>query len=148
MINFVKIKYKCQTWLASSLCHVSQLIVLSALAKHCGKVWVTVSSLWRPIAACDKVVDAELEINWEFDSPEDTRHSDAQIKVFTADPLAAHSNTFYLPSSQVLYPKNWWLNGIKIAIRIVMHCYRIYALTLSGTEFINYKSQLLLQFPA
>jgi len=66
------------------------------LAGQCGKVWVTVSSLWRPIAASDKVVDAELEVNWEFDCPADTRYSDTQIKVFTADPLAAHSNKFCL----------------------------------------------------
>lgn len=72
------------------------LILLLVLAGQCGKVWVTVSSLWRPIAACDKVVDAELEINWEFDCPADTKYSDTQIKVFTADPLAAHSNKFCL----------------------------------------------------
>lgn len=76
-------------------------IVLSALASEdCGKVWITVSSLWRPIAICDKVVDAELEVNWEFDCPEDV-NSDAQIKVFTADPLAEQSNTFCLLLSRV-----------------------------------------------
>lgn len=73
------------------------------LAGQCGKVWVTVSSLWRPIAACDKVVDAELEINWEFDCLAGTRYSDTQIKVFTADPLAAHSNKFCLLLLRIVF---------------------------------------------
>lgn len=68
-------------------------LVISALAAQCGKVWLTVSSLWRPIAASDKVVDAELEVNWDLDCPSSTGYPDT-IKVFTADP--AHSNKFCL----------------------------------------------------
>lgn len=68
-------------------------IAIVALAAQCGKVWLTVSSLWRPIAASDKVVDAELEVNWDLDCPSSTGYPDT-IKVFTADP--AHSNKFCL----------------------------------------------------
>lgn len=63
--------------------------LVSASSNQCGKVWLTVSSLWRPIATNNKVVDAELEVNWEIDCPEDVGYADS-IKVFTADP--AHSN--------------------------------------------------------
>lgn len=74
--------------------------MLSALAAHCGKVWLTVSSLWRPIAACDKVIDAELEVNWELDCPAGAGYPDT-IKVFTADP--AHSNKFCLLLLRVIF---------------------------------------------
>lgn len=71
----------------------TETFVIPALAAQCGKVWLTVSSLWRPIAASDKVVDAELEVNWDLDCPSSTGYPDT-IKVFTADP--AHSNKFCL----------------------------------------------------
>lgn len=79
------------------------LNLLSALSRQCEKVWVTVSSLWRPIAASDKMIDAELEVNWEFDCPTDTRYLDTQIKVFTADPFAKHSNKFCLHLLRVVF---------------------------------------------
>ncbi|XP_050461612.1 uncharacterized protein LOC126856794 isoform X1 [Cataglyphis hispanica] len=88
----------------------------TVLAGQCGKVWVTVSSLWRPIAACDKVVDAELEINWEFDCLADTRYSDTQIKVFTADPLAAHNKMIKpeLTLTSLQRPRGYYRTNITV----------------------------------
>lgn len=88
-------------------------LVISALAAQCGKVWLTVSSLWRPIAASDKVVDAELEVNWDLDCPSSTGYPDT-IKVFTADP--AHSNKFCLLLSNVVTK----YSTLKITFRIII----------------------------
>lgn len=87
-------------------------LVISALAAQCGKVWLTVSSLWRPIAASDKVVDAELEVNWDLDCPSSTGYPDT-IKVFTADP--AHSNKFCLLLSNVVTK----YSTLRITFRII-----------------------------
>lgn len=101
------------------LYYISQstfLFSLSALAGQCGQVWFTVSSLWRPIAASDKVIDAELEINWDFDCPARVRFPDAHIKVFTADP--AHSNKLCLILLCIVFRKdsdqNWKSNANRI----------------------------------
>ncbi|XP_012232583.1 PI-PLC X domain-containing protein 3 isoform X2 [Linepithema humile] len=87
-----------------------------ALSRQCGKVWVTVSSLWRPIAASDKMIDAELEVNWEFDCPSDTRYSDTQIKVFTADPFAKHNETIEpkLTLTSLEHPRGYYRTNITV----------------------------------
>ncbi|KAK0084684.1 hypothetical protein PV325_006594 [Microctonus aethiopoides] len=97
-----------------------------AYATQCGKVWLTVSSLWRPIAASDKVIDAELEVNWDLDCPPNVGIPDT-IKVFTADPahnssvqpqlivtLAAHPEGYYRTNISVgrpSLPGGWDANG-------------------------------------
>lgn len=73
--------------------------VIPALATYCGKVWLTVSSLWRPIPASDKVVDSELEVNWDLDCPLSPGYPDT-IKVFAANP--EHGNKIHSISRDFL----------------------------------------------
>ncbi|KAF3424207.1 hypothetical protein E2986_02265, partial [Frieseomelitta varia] len=89
------------------------LLAIPALAAQCGKVWLTVSSLWRPIAASDKVVDAELEVNWDLDCPSSTGYPDT-IKVFTADP--AHNKTVKpkLILTSLQYPRGYYRTNITV----------------------------------
>lgn len=61
------------------------IVNVSAQGNHCGKIWLTISSLWRPIATSDKVIDAELEINWNLECPSESDYPDT-IKLFSADP--------------------------------------------------------------
>lgn len=84
-----------------------------ASAAQCGKVWLTVSSLWRPIAASDKVVDAELEVNWELDCQSSTDYPDT-IKVFTADP--AHNKTIKprLILTPLDHPRGYYRTNITV----------------------------------
>ncbi|XP_032677584.1 PI-PLC X domain-containing protein 1-like isoform X1 [Odontomachus brunneus] len=84
-----------------------------ALAAHCGKVWLTVSSLWRPIPSYDKMVDTELEVNWELDCPEEAGYPDT-IKVFTADP--AHNKTLKpkLILTSLQHPRGYYRTNITV----------------------------------
>ncbi|XP_012273724.1 PI-PLC X domain-containing protein 1 [Orussus abietinus] len=100
--------FKCWTVLL-----VLHLFCDVVLATQCGKVWLTVSSLWRPIAASNKVIDAELEVNWDLDCPPNIEQPDT-IKVFTADP--AHNKTvkpqltLFLPE----HPQGYYRTNITV----------------------------------
>ncbi|XP_015514438.1 PI-PLC X domain-containing protein 1 [Neodiprion pinetum] len=82
-------------------------------SNQCGKVWLTVSSLWRPVAINNKVVDAELEVNWDLDCPANAGYPDS-IKVFTADP--AHNKTIKPQLTLLLaeHPRGYYRTNITV----------------------------------
>ncbi|XP_066583005.1 uncharacterized protein [Prorops nasuta] len=83
------------------------------ICTECGKVWLTVSSLWRPIAASDKVVDAELEVNWDIDCASDLEYPDT-IKVFAADPAHNKTQKPDLILSSLEYPRGYYRTNITV----------------------------------
>ncbi|XP_035717341.1 PI-PLC X domain-containing protein 1-like isoform X1 [Vespa mandarinia] len=89
------------------------IVLFVASAAQCGKVWLTVSSLCKPIAASDNVVDAVLEVNWELDCPTSKEYPDT-IKVFTADPV--HNKTIRpkLILSPLEHPRGYYRTNITV----------------------------------
>ncbi|XP_043256247.1 PI-PLC X domain-containing protein 1-like isoform X1 [Colletes gigas] len=84
-----------------------------ALAAKCGRVWLTVSSLWKPIAASDKVVDTELEVNWDIDCPSDTGYPDT-IKVFNTDPERDTKLKPKLVLTSLQFPRGYYRTNITV----------------------------------
>ncbi|XP_074098536.1 PI-PLC X domain-containing protein 1 [Cotesia typhae] len=129
------------------------LVILTAdvaRSTQCGKVWLTVSSLWRPIAASDKVIDAELEVNWDLDCPTNIEPPDT-IKVFNADPihnkslqpeliltLAEHPEGYYRTNIEVgrpSLPGGWDATGG--ATLPGLHCLKHYAALYKNNIFLT-----------